>query len=74
MTSSSSGSRVQRQIQALLSGGWASYNRVRRRHHLATKLAFCKGQLGLADGLGGATERARLQRAIGDLRSALRES
>lgn len=70
---SSSGSRVQRQLRALLSGGWASYHRVRRRHHLATKLAFCKGQLGLADGLAGAGERARLQQAIGDLRSALRE-
>lgn len=68
---SSSGRRVRRQLAALLSGGWAGYTQVRRLHHLATKLAFCKTQLGLADHHGSAAERDRLRGEIVAVRTAI---
>lgn len=68
---SSPAQRVRRQLRALLGGGWASYSRVRRLHHLATKLAFCKTQLQLADQRHTCDERDRLRGQIADLRVVL---
>lgn len=63
--------RVRRQVRALLGGGWPRYRRVRRLHHLATKLAFCKSQLQLADRRHTCDERDQLRDQIVDLRAAI---
>ena len=70
---SAPGQRVRRQLRALLGGGWASYRRVRRFHHLATKLAFCKTQLQLADQRQTCDDRDRLRAQLVALRGAMEE-
>ncbi|HNP84497.1 MAG: PrsW family intramembrane metalloprotease [Chloroflexi bacterium SZAS-1] len=68
---SSPARRMQRQLHTLLNQGWASYWRVRQLHHLATKLAFCKTQLKLADQRHTCDERDQLRSQISDLRAAI---
>jgi hypothetical protein len=63
--------RVRRQLLALLRGGWAAYSKVRRFHHLATELAFCKSELRLNDGYRSCDERDRLRAELSQMRSAL---
>lgn len=63
--------RMRRQFDALLAGGWPRYRRVRRLHHLATKLAFCKSQLRLADRFHTCDDREHLRKAILALRATL---
>jgi len=63
--------RVRRQLLALLRGGWAAYSKVRRFHHLATELAFCKSELRLNDGYRSCDERDRLRTELSQMRSAL---
>jgi RsiW-degrading membrane proteinase PrsW (M82 family) len=67
----SSTQRVRRQLLALLHGGWAAYRKVRRFHHLATELAFCKSQLRLDDSYRSCEDRDRLRAELRQLRSAL---
>ncbi|MBK9943066.1 MAG: PrsW family intramembrane metalloprotease [Kouleothrix sp.] len=68
---SSPARRLRRQLRALFGGGWASFARVRRLHHLATKLAFCKTQLGLDDRHYTSDDRDRLRGQITELRATL---
>ena len=63
--------RLRSQLQALLVGGWARYRKVRRLHHLATELAFCKSQLRLEDRYRTGDERDRLRQDIIRLRASL---
>jgi RsiW-degrading membrane proteinase PrsW (M82 family) len=63
--------RVRRQLLALLGGGWGAYSKVRRFHHLATELAFCKSQLRLNASYHSCYERDRLRAELSQLRSAL---
>lgn len=63
--------RMRQQSDALFSGGWRDFQRVRRFHHLATKLAFCKSKLKLADQSHCHTEVDQLRREITALRTAL---
>jgi RsiW-degrading membrane proteinase PrsW (M82 family) len=63
--------RVRRQVDALLDGGWARYRQVRRLHHLATELAFCKSQLRLDDRFSSCEERDRLRDQLIRLRADL---
>ncbi len=67
------GLRMRRQFQALLAGGWGSFRQVRRLHHLATKLAFCKTQLQLADQRHTCDDRDRLRAQIVALRQVMAE-
>ena len=63
--------RARSQMRALVNGGWTRYRQVRRLHHLATELAFCKSQLRIADRYSTCDERDRLRREILALRAAL---
>ncbi|MBK9715684.1 MAG: PrsW family intramembrane metalloprotease [Kouleothrix sp.] len=63
--------RVRRQLNALLSGGWPRYRLVRRLHHLATELAFCKSQLRLDDHYRTGAERDRLRGELLRLRGEI---
>jgi RsiW-degrading membrane proteinase PrsW (M82 family) len=63
--------RVRRQLDALLSGGWARYRLVRRLHQLATELAFCKSQLRLDDHYRTCDERDRLRGELVRVRAEL---
>jgi hypothetical protein len=63
--------RMRRQTEALLAGGWWRYRQVRRMHHLATELAFCKSQLRLADRYHTCDDRDDLREEIRTLRAAL---
>jgi protease PrsW len=67
----SSTQRVRRQLFALVRGGWAAYSKVRRFHHLATELAFCKSQLRLNDRYRSRNDRDQLRSELTQLRSAL---
>ena len=49
----------------------ARYRQVRRLHHLATELAFCKSQLRNADRYHTCDDRDRLRGELTTLRSAL---
>lgn len=63
--------RFRRQSEALLLGGWARYWRVRRLHHLATELAFCKSHLSQADHYHSCADRDHLREEILALRACL---
>jgi protease PrsW len=63
--------RVRRQSDALLTRGWSRYRQVRRLHHLATELAFCKSHLRLEDHYYSCDDRDRLRQEIRTLRAAL---
>jgi RsiW-degrading membrane proteinase PrsW (M82 family) len=63
--------RVRRQIAALMAGGWDRYRRVRRLHHLATELAFCKSQLRLDDRFSTCDERDQLRRELLSVRNEI---
>jgi protease PrsW len=63
--------RVRRQLNTLLTRGWGRYRQVRRLHHLATELAFCKSHLRLEDRYHSCDERDRLRQEIRTLRAAL---
>jgi len=67
----SSTQRVRRQLLALLRGGWVAYSKVRRFHHLATELAFCKSQLRLNDSYRSCDDRDQLRAELRQIRSAL---
>ncbi len=67
----SSTQRVRRQLLALRHGGWAGYSKIRRFHHLATELAFCKSQLRLNDRYRSCADRDQLRAELSQLRSAL---
>lgn len=63
--------RARAELRALLSGGLARYRRVRRLHHLLTKLAFCKHQLSIGDPYASRAQRDDLRRRILALRADL---
>lgn len=63
--------RMRQQADTFFSGGWTDFQRVRRFHHLTTKLAFCKSKLKLADQSHCHTEVDRLRREITALRTTL---
>ncbi len=65
--------RVRHQLRALLRGGWASYSQVRRFHHLATELAFCKSQLRLNDEYRSCDDRDRLRTELVSLHTAIEQ-
>jgi protease PrsW len=65
------GRRVRRQADALVSGGWPGFRQVRRLHHLATELAFCKSQLRLDDRFRSCDERDRLREQLIQLRAKI---
>jgi protease PrsW len=65
------GRRLRRQADALLAGGWNRYRHVRRLHHLATELAFCKSQLRLDDRYSSCDERDRLRVQLIGLRELI---
>lgn len=70
----SSQKRLRRQGLALLTGGWVCWGHVRRLHHLATELAFCKARLRAADQLYSAVDHETLRQQIFALRSAMRRA
>jgi RsiW-degrading membrane proteinase PrsW (M82 family) len=63
--------RVRSQLQALITGGWARYRKVRRLHQWATELAFRKSQLRIADRYHTSDECDRLRQEIVVLRAGL---
>jgi RsiW-degrading membrane proteinase PrsW (M82 family) len=65
--------RVRRQFHALLNSGWERYRQVRRMHHLATELAFCKSQLRAMDRYRSCDERDRLRYELVTLRAVLEQ-
>jgi protease PrsW len=69
----SPGQRVRRQLRALTTSGWARYRQIRRLHHLATELAFCKSQLRYADRHHTCDDRDRLRSELRQLRLTLQQ-
>lgn len=66
--------RMHVQFNALLTGGWGRCRQVRRFHHLATELAFCKSHLHLDDQFCNRARCLYLRHEIALLRATLSSS